>query len=80
MGAFVEMRRFIQNNAQVFARLESVERRQIAFESSTNGKFEQIFNALESGQEKPKQGIFYDGQVYDAYIFAGDLIRSAKNR
>ena len=35
MRAFVEMRRFIQNNAQVFARLESVERRQISFESET---------------------------------------------
>jgi len=26
----------------------------------------------------PKQGIFFDGQIFDAYIFVGDLIRSAK--
>lgn len=26
----------------------------------------------------PKQGIFYDGQVFDAYVFVSDLIRSAK--
>ncbi len=26
---------------------------------------------------KPKQGIFYDGQIYDAYIFVSDLIKSA---
>jgi hypothetical protein len=26
----------------------------------------------------PKQGIFYDGQVFDAYIFVADLIKSAK--
>jgi hypothetical protein len=27
----------------------------------------------------PQQGIFYDGQIYDAWIFATDLIKSAKN-
>ena len=26
----------------------------------------------------PAQGIFFDGQIFDAYLFAGDLIRSAK--
>ena len=28
----------------------------------------------------PKEGIFYDGQIFDAYAFASDLIRSAKAR
>lgn len=37
------MRRFIQNNAQVFARLDSVEQRQLVFESETEKKFEQVF-------------------------------------
>jgi hypothetical protein len=78
INAFVEMRRFIQNNAQVFARLDSVERRQIAFESETEKNFEQIFQALEKTEKMPKQGIFFDGQVYDAYAFVCDLIRSAK--
>ena len=40
INAFVEMRRFIQHNANVFARLDSVEHRQIAFESETEKKFE----------------------------------------
>lgn len=39
--------------------------------------FNKIFNALES--HKPKQGIFYDGQVFDAYEFIFDLIKSAKS-
>jgi hypothetical protein len=77
MRAFVEMRKFIQNNANVFARLDSVERRQITFESKTEKNFEIVFQALESG-EPPKQGIFYEGQVYDAYTFACELIRKAK--
>ena len=77
ISAFVEMRRFIQNNANVFARLESVERRQIVFESETEKNFEKVFQALDS-VEPPKQGIFYDGQVYDAYRFVCDLIRKAR--
>jgi len=77
INVFVEMRKFIQNNANVFARLDSVERRQITFESKTERNFEKVFQAMEAG-EPPKQGIFYEGQVYDAYTFACDLIRKAK--
>ena len=77
MRAFVKMRRFIQNNVHVFARLDSVERRQITFESDTDKNFEKVFKALAAG-ELPKQGIFYNGQVYDAYTFVCDLIRKAE--
>jgi hypothetical protein len=79
INAFVEMRRFIQHNANIFTRLDFVERRQIAFESETEKKFERVFRALEVGVA-PKQGVFYDGQVYDAYTFVADLIRKAKIR
>ena len=78
MNAFVEMRHFIQSNEQLFTRMDSMERRQIAFECETGTNFEKIFQTLEHREELPKQGIFYDGQVYDAYSFASDLIRSAK--
>lgn len=78
INAFVEMRRFFYNHAQVFARLDLVERKQIAFESETEKNFEKMFQALEKSQEPPKQGIFYDGQVYDAYVFVCSLIRKAK--
>lgn len=77
INAFVDMRRFIQQNANVFARLDSVERRQISFELNTEKNFEKVFKALEEG-EPPKQGIFYDGQVYHAYKFVSDVVRRAK--
>jgi hypothetical protein len=51
-----------------------VERKQLRADEN----FDKIFNALESGDLKPKQGIFYDGQVFDAYVFITDLIRTAK--
>lgn len=28
----------------------------------------------------PAEGIFFDGQIFDAYVFISDMIRSAKNR
>jgi hypothetical protein len=74
MNAFVEMRKFISTNAGMFQRLENVEQKQLA----TDEKFEQLFKALEDKSLKPKQGIFYDGQVFDAYIFVADLIKTAK--
>ncbi len=73
INAFVEMRRFISNNALIFQRLDSLEQKQF----KTDDKVEAILNAIEDKSIKPKQGIFYDGQVYDAYIFVSDLIKSA---
>ena len=78
MDAFVHMRRFIQSNALLFQRLDSVEQRQLVHQIDSNKKFEKIFNALESSDIQPKQGIFFDGQVFSAYIFVVDLIKSAK--
>jgi len=74
MRAFVQMRKFMSNNALVFQRLDSLEQKQF----KTDEKVDAILDAIESKELKPKQGIFYDGQVYDAYIFVSDLIKSAK--
>src|SRR3989339_1471764 len=73
MDAFVEMRKFLIKNAEVFHRLDKVETKQIEHDQ----KFEQIFNALED-KTLPNKGIFFEGQVFDAYKFVSDLIRTAK--
>jgi len=77
INAFVAMRRFIATNAEVFQRLDRVERKQIEYKEETEQKFEQIFSAIEERSIKPKQGVFFDGQVFDAYQFVSDLIRTA---
>lgn len=77
MRAFVKMRQFLSHNADLFKRLDHVEKRQITHELKTDERFEQLFSALEDKSIKPKQGIFFDGQVFDAYAFVCDLIRSA---
>lgn len=71
---FVAMRKFILTNAQVFQRLESLEIKQIGNDKN----FERIFNALDQNKGVKTQGIFFDGQIYDAYSFVVDLIRKAK--
>lgn len=83
MRAFTAMRRFIAANAQVFQRLEVIEHMQLslaAHQESTDQKVEEIFRRLEKGSVTQKQGIFYDGQIFDAYSFISDLIRDAKKR
>jgi hypothetical protein len=73
MRAFVELRKFLSKNADIFMRLDNVERKQIAYDQN----FEKVFKAIEDKQLIPKQGIFFNGQIFDAYKFASDLIKSA---
>ena len=73
MSAFVAMRRFIASNANIFYRLDAVEKKQV----EQDKKFEQIFDAIQSRDIKPEKGIFFDGQIFDAYKFVSDLVRSA---
>ncbi|MDT8391631.1 MAG: ORF6N domain-containing protein [Lentisphaeria bacterium] len=80
MNAFVRQRQFLAHSADVFRRLNHIEKRQIASEIRTDERFEKVFKALEEKNVKPKQGIFFDGQVFDAYAFVCDLIRSARQR
>ena len=76
---FVEMRKMISSNSLLFSKMEVLEKRQITYELKTDTKIEQVLNALEDKNKKPSEGIFYDGQIYDAYIFVNDLLKSAKS-
>lgn len=75
MNAFVEMRKMFANNATLFHRLDKMELKQI----DVDKKFEEIFKALESGKLHSEKGIFYNGQIFDAYTFVSDIIRSAQS-
>ena len=61
MRAFVGMRKFITENGQIFSRLNTIEKRQITFESETLDKFNKLFNAIEEQEITPQKGIFFDG-------------------
>ncbi|WP_339903860.1 ORF6N domain-containing protein [uncultured Cyclobacterium sp.] len=75
INAFVEMRKLMANHSGLLQRMDGVERKLV----ETDQKFEQVFKALESKDVIPNQGVFFDGQVFDAYELASKIIRSAKS-
>lgn len=75
MRAFVSMRKLLVENVSVLKRIESIEFRLL----QNDQKFNQVFKALEAGQPQPEKGIFFDGQVFDAYVFVCELIKKANH-
>ena len=75
MDAFVKMRRLITQSSGIIQRIETVEQKQI----ETDKKIDKIFNALENKEAVPKCGVFFDGQIFDAYVLANKIIKSAKS-
>lgn len=73
INAFVQMRRVIGQETIQHLRLSNIENKLIEHDQ----KFNQIFTALEQN-ELPQKGIFFDGQIFDAYSFVADLIRKAE--
>ena len=77
MRAFVEMRRFIANNALLFERISNVELKQLEYQKQTDEKLEQIFEYI-SEHEEASQKVFFDGQIYDAFSLIVSLIQKAE--
>ena len=75
MDAFVEMRKFLMINGQVFDRLTNIEYKLLEHDK----KFSEVFNQLESG-ENVKQRVFFEGQIYDAYSLLIDIIKKANKK
>ncbi len=83
MRAFVSMRHLAASNTEMFQRLSTMEYHQLEMQQhlqETDKRMEEVFRRLDEGNAKPMQGVFYDGQVYDAYTFVADLIKSARKR
>ena len=102
MRAFVGMRRFINENAKLFQRMETIENNQIEMiqsqqrieqrqfemehlqiemqghQQDSDRKIEELFQRLDEGRTNPKEGIFFDGQIFDAYVFISNLIKKAQ--
>jgi hypothetical protein len=72
MEAFVKMRHFIKENAELFSKIETKL-------LTHDNQIQQLFTLIETEHITPKQGIFYDGQIFEAYSFVSDLIRTANH-
>jgi hypothetical protein len=75
MKAFVAMRHFLQNNAQIFTELDQIKRHQL----ESDKKIEELFTKMDKYGVEQVQGIFFQGQIFDAYSFFQKLIQKAKN-
>ena len=74
MNAFVQMRHYLQENANIISRLTNTETKLLEHDKN----FEKIFAALESNPKPKKEGIFFQGQIFDAYAFFQNIIQKAK--
>jgi len=74
--AFIAMKKVLQENNEFFNRMDYLEKKQITFEVKTDKRFEKIFDYLQT--EQPKQGIFFEGEIFDAYEFVSKLVKDAK--
>lgn len=74
MKAFVAMRKFMLINAQVFQRLDNIEKHQI----STDSKINELFDKMDKYKIDDTQGIFFQGQIFDAYAKFESFIAQAQ--
>ena len=74
MNAFVQMRHYLQENANIISRLTNTETKLLEHDKN----FERIFAALESNPKTKKEGVFFQGQIFDAYVFFQNIIQKAK--
>lgn len=74
MRAFVAMRKMVQDNQLIISRLDRIELKQL----ETDQKFDKVFKALENKDSVPSQGVFFDGQVFEAYELESRTINWAK--
>ena len=72
--AFVEMRKFISQNGELLFRMSNIENKQLIHDK----KLEEVFNAIEEKDIKPQKGVFFEGEIFDSYVFVCNLIRSAE--
>ena len=84
MNSFVEMRKFLLSNQELFSRLDKVELRQIELEkkidsknADTDKKLEEVFDYIATTKEV-KQKIFFNGQIYDAFSLMVEIVEKAR--
>lgn len=75
MRAFVFMRKLISQNMGLFQRVENIEHKLTTHDK----RFEKLFEAIDSKTTEQKFGIFFDGEIFDAYVFISELIKGAKD-
>ena len=75
MKAFIEMRKLIYSNGQIFERLTNIEYKLLEHDK----KFNVLFNKLQKDNSF-NQKIFFQGQIWDSYSLIVDIIKKANSK
>ncbi|MBE6251675.1 MAG: ORF6N domain-containing protein [Bacteroidales bacterium] len=83
MRTFTNIRKSVYQASTLQNRVELIEYNQSEMRKlllETTSKVDIVFENMQNAHNLPVQGIFFDGQIYDAYAFVAELVRSAKRR
>ncbi len=82
IDAFVALRRFLQNNSKIFTEIDSIKKHQREYDSHLlehGRKIDELFDKMDKYKIEDKQGIFFQGQIFDAYAKFESFIAEAEN-
>ena len=83
MDAFVQMRHFLRNNAEIFTELKSIKQQLIdtnIHQKEADKRIDELFDLMDKYHIEDKQGIFFQGQIFDAYAKFESFIQKAKSQ
>ena len=83
MRAFNAMRHFIGSHAQVFQRMENIEKNVLALNAhqiDTDKKIEEVFRRLDQGEAVPKEMVFFNGDFFPARVLFEKIVKTATKR
>ena len=75
------MRHFMQNNMAVFTEIKSIRKQLLEaniHQKEADKRIDELFNRMDKYSINEFHGLFFNGQVFDAYVLMTKLIRSAK--
>lgn len=81
MNAFVSMRHFLQSNERIFVELDSIKKHLLEsdlHQKESDKRIDELFTMMDKYKIEEKQGIFFQGQIFDAYAKFESFIQSAK--
>ena len=74
MDAFVALRYFLQNNSEIFTEINYLKRHVV----ESDKRIDELFDKMDRYKIEDRQGIFFKGQIFDAYAKFESFIAEAE--
>ena len=81
MRAFVQMRHFLQNNAEIFTEMNYIKQQLLdtnIHQKESDKRIDELFARMDKYAIDDTQGIFFQGQIFDAYAKFENFIAQAQ--